>query len=90
VDGRARKNRLDAFVARGIVQILSDVQSRLLADSIRQKGLRDEYKIAGKGTPLVVYAKNPETTPEEKHYPASGIALGITVVKTRLDLTDSV
>jgi hypothetical protein len=38
----------------------------------------------------VVYAKNPETTPEEKHYPASGIALGITVVKTRLDLTDSV
>jgi len=53
----------------------------LLADSIRQRGLRGEYKIAGKGTPLVVYAKNPETTPEEKHYPANGIALGITVVK---------
>jgi len=53
----------------------------LLADSIRQSGLRHEYKIAGKGTPLVVYTKNPETTPEEKHYPASGIALGITAVK---------
>ena len=53
----------------------------LLADSIRQRGLRNEYKIAGKGTPLVVYAKNPETTPEEKHYPASGIALGITAVE---------
>jgi pimeloyl-ACP methyl ester carboxylesterase len=53
----------------------------LLADWIRQRGLRDEYRIAGKGTPIVVYTKNPETTPEEKHYPASGIALGITVVK---------
>jgi pimeloyl-ACP methyl ester carboxylesterase len=53
----------------------------LLGDSIRQRGLRNEYKIAGKGTPLVVYAKNPESTPEEKHYPASGIALGITAVE---------
>jgi hypothetical protein len=53
----------------------------LLGDSIRQRGLRNEYKIAGKGTPLVVHAKNPESTPEEKHYPASGIALGITAVE---------
>jgi hypothetical protein len=53
----------------------------LLADSIRQRGLRNEFKIAGKGTPLVVYAENPKATPEEKHYPASGIALGITAVK---------
>jgi hypothetical protein len=30
----------------------------LLANSIREKGLRNEYKIAGKGTPLVVYTKN--------------------------------
>jgi hypothetical protein len=30
----------------------------LLADSIRQKGLRNEYKTAGKGTPLVVSATN--------------------------------
>jgi hypothetical protein len=34
-----------------------------LADSIRQRGLRDEFKIEGKGTPLVVFAKNPKTTP---------------------------
>src|ERR1700736_2927844 len=53
----------------------------LLANSIREKGLRNEYKIAGKGTPLVVYTKNPEHTPEERHYPTSGITLGITAVK---------
>ena len=53
----------------------------LLADSIRQRGLHNEFRIAGKGTPLVVYAENPRTTPEEKHYPASGIALAITAVK---------
>ena len=52
-----------------------------LADSIRQRGLHNEYKIAGRGTPLVVHTRNPETTPEERHYPASGIALGITAVK---------
>jgi hypothetical protein len=38
----------------------------ILANSIRQRGLRHEYKIAGKGTPLVVYAKNPEISPQEK------------------------
>jgi hypothetical protein len=27
----------------------------LLADSIRQNGLRHQYRIAGRGTPLVVY-----------------------------------
>ncbi len=52
-----------------------------LADSIRQRGLRDEFKIEGKGTPLVVFAKNPKTTPEEMHYPTGGIALAITAVK---------
>jgi len=52
-----------------------------LADSIRQRGLRDEFKIEGSGTPLVVFAKNPNTTPEEKHYPTIGIALAITAVK---------
>ena len=56
----------------------------LLANSIRVKGLRHDYKIAGKGTPLVIYEKNPESTPEEKHYPNGGIVLGITAVeKTR-------
>src|SRR5580704_775792 len=40
----------------------------LLANSIHQIGLRHEYKIAGKGTPLVVYTKNPRQTLEERHY----------------------
>jgi pimeloyl-ACP methyl ester carboxylesterase len=53
----------------------------LLADLIHEKGFRHEYKTAGKGTPLVVYAKNPEHTLEERHYPTSGITLGITAVK---------
>ena len=53
----------------------------LLADSIRQRGLYHEFKIGGAGTPLVVFAKNPRSTPEEKHYPSSGIALGITAIK---------
>jgi pimeloyl-ACP methyl ester carboxylesterase len=53
----------------------------LLADSVREKGLRNEYKIAGKGTPLVIYAKNPESTAQEEHYPASGIVLGLTAVE---------
>src|SRR6201987_510404 len=53
----------------------------LLANSIHQVGLRHEYKMAGKGTPVVVYTKNPEQTPKERHYPTSGITLGITAVK---------
>lgn len=53
----------------------------LLADSIHEMGLRDEYKIAGKGTPLVVYTKNRRRTPKERHYPSSGIVLGITAVE---------
>ena len=38
----------------------------LLADSIREKGLRYEYKVTGKGTPLVVFDKNPENTPQDE------------------------
>jgi len=53
----------------------------LLADSIRQKGLRHEYRIAGQGTPLVIYGKNPESSLKEKHYPTTGISLGVTAVK---------
>ncbi len=53
----------------------------LLANSIHEKGLRDEYKIAGKGTPLVVHTKNRRSTAKEQHYPSSGIVLGITAVK---------
>ena len=32
-------------------------------------------------SPLVTYAKNPENTPKEKHYPTSGIVLGLTAVE---------
>ena len=53
----------------------------LLANSIHEIGLRHEWKMAGKGTPLVVYTKNPEQTPKDHHYPTSGITLGITAVK---------
>jgi hypothetical protein len=53
----------------------------LLADSIRKKGLRHEYRIAGPGTPLVIYSKNPESSLKEKHYPSTGISLGVTAVK---------
>jgi pimeloyl-ACP methyl ester carboxylesterase len=53
----------------------------LLADSIREKGLRYEYKVTGKGTPLVVFAKNPEKTPQDEHYPSSGVVIGLTAVE---------
>jgi pimeloyl-ACP methyl ester carboxylesterase len=53
----------------------------LLANSIHQIGLRHEWKMAGRGTPLVVRTKNLRQTPEERHYPTSGITLGITAVK---------
>ena len=60
---------------------LAKYDRAFLANSIRQRGLRNEYKIAGKGTPLVVFGKNPESTPQEKHYPATGISIGITAVE---------
>jgi pimeloyl-ACP methyl ester carboxylesterase len=63
------------------VKYLSKCNQVLLADAIHEKGLRHEYKVAGKGTPLVIYDKNPEITPKEKHYPNSGIVLGLTAVK---------
>ena len=53
----------------------------LLANRIHQIGLGHEWKMAGQGTPLVVYTKNPERTPKDHHYPTSGITLGITAVK---------
>jgi hypothetical protein len=60
---------------------LANYDQVLLANSIHERGLRYEYETAGDGTPLVVYSKNPEATPREKHYPTSGIVLGITAVK---------
>jgi hypothetical protein len=53
----------------------------LLADSIRQKGLRHEYRVTGKGIPLVVYSKNPKNSLKERHYPTTGITLGVTAVE---------
>lgn len=60
---------------------LANYDQVLLANSIRQRGLHHEYKVAGKGVPLVVYSKNPEVTQQEEHYPGSGIVLGVTAVK---------
>jgi pimeloyl-ACP methyl ester carboxylesterase len=60
---------------------LANSEEVFLANSLRERGLRHVYKINGIGTPLVVYARNPEVTPREKHYPHSGIVLGLTAVK---------
>ena len=63
------------------LKYLANYEKVFLANSLRQRGLRHEYKIIGKGTPLVVYSRNPDITPKEKHYPYSGIVLGLTAVK---------
>jgi pimeloyl-ACP methyl ester carboxylesterase len=63
------------------LEYLAKSDQVLLANSIREKGLRHDYKIAGRGTPLVLYKKNPESTPQDRHYPSSGIVLGITAVE---------
>jgi hypothetical protein len=60
---------------------LTNSKQTLVADLIRQRGLRHEYNVPGEGTPLVVFSENPERTPEEKHYPATGIVLGLTAVR---------
>ena len=54
-----------------------------LADAIRQRSLHHEYRVAGTGTPLVVYGRNPRLTEKEMHYPTTGITLGVTAVKER-------
>ena len=63
------------------LKYLAKYDQVFLANSIRERGLRHEYKIAGKGTSLVVYSRNPGVTQKEKHYPTSGIVLGLTAVK---------
>ena len=63
------------------VAYLANYSQVFLANSLRQRGLHHEYKVAGKGTPLVVYGQNPEGTPQEKHYPSAGIVLGLTAVR---------
>lgn len=63
------------------LKYLANYDYVFLANSLRQKGLRHEYKINGVGTPLVVFSRNPEATPKEKHYPSTGLVLGLTAVK---------
>jgi pimeloyl-ACP methyl ester carboxylesterase len=63
------------------LRYLANYDQVFLANSLRQRGLSHEYKITGKGTPLVVYAKNPDSTPQDKHYPSTGITLGLTAIK---------
>jgi pimeloyl-ACP methyl ester carboxylesterase len=63
------------------LKYLANSEEVFLANSLRQRGLRHVYKINGIGTPLVVYSRNPELTAKEKHYPRSGIVLGLTAVK---------
>jgi len=50
------------------LKYLANYEKVFLANSLRQRGLLHEYKINGKGTPLVVYSRNPGISPKEKHY----------------------
>lgn len=63
------------------LKYLANNENVFLANLLRQRGLQHEYKINGAGTPLVVFSKNPNTTPKEKHYPTTGLVLGLTAVK---------
>ena len=63
------------------LKYLANSDKIFLANSLRQRGLHHEFKINGLGTPFVVYSRNPESTPKEKHYPMTGIVLGLTAVK---------
>jgi pimeloyl-ACP methyl ester carboxylesterase len=80
-DGQRVQVEWESSVQAESFKYLTKCDQVLLADSIHEKGLRHEYKVAGKGTPLVIYDKNPEITPQEKHYPNSGIVLGLTAVE---------
>jgi pimeloyl-ACP methyl ester carboxylesterase len=80
-DGQQVQVEWASSVQEESFKYLTKCDQVLLADSIHEKGLRHEYKVAGKGTPLVIYDKNPEITPQEKHYPNSGIVLGLTAVE---------
>ena len=56
---------------------LANNENVFLANSLRQRGLRHEYKINGRGVPLVVFSRNPNVTAKEKHYPTTGLVLGL-------------
>jgi hypothetical protein len=46
------------------LRYLANYDQAFLANSLLQRGLRHEYKITGNGIPLVIYAKNPDSTPQ--------------------------
>jgi pimeloyl-ACP methyl ester carboxylesterase len=79
---RVRVDWMPSLRARSF-EYLAEPNTVLLADSIHQRGLYKEYETSGKGTPLVTYAKNPDKTPEELHYPTSGLVLGITAIEEK-------
>ncbi len=62
------------------LKYLANSEEVFLANSLRERGLRHVYKTSGIGTPLVVYS-GIRSRPKEKHYPHSGIVLGLTAVK---------
>ena len=80
-DGEVVEVALTPSLRGESLKYLAKYDQVFLANSIRERGLHHEYKIAGKGIPLIVYAKNPGVTLKEKHYPTSGIVLGLTAVK---------
>ena len=79
--GDRAKIVLSPYLRGESLKYLAHPENVFLANSLRQWGLRHEYKIIGQGTPIVVYSRNPHSTPKEKHYPSSGIVLGLTAVK---------
>src|SRR5258708_37459051 len=52
-----------------------------LANAIHERGLRHEYKIAGKGTPLVVYDHSPGSRAQGGEGGGGGGGVGITAVE---------
>lgn len=80
-DGEPVELDLTASIRAESRPYLEHYDEVLIANEIRQRGLLHEYRIPGRGTPLVVYAKNPGITAHQQHYPQIGIALALTAVK---------
>ena len=80
-NGQRVRVMLTSSLREEALKYLLNYDQVILADAIQEKGLRHEYRTAGEGTPLVVYCKNPESSLKERHYPTTGITLGVTAVK---------
>src|SRR5271166_5631130 len=61
-DGEPVELDLTASIRAESRPYLEHYDEVLTANEIRQRGLLHEYRIPGRGTPLVVYAKNPGIT----------------------------